>query len=131
MAPNKLDKIFKDKFENLSEIPEQINWNKEDAWRNLNKTKSNSNLFRIAFSSVAVFLFGLTLFYFSDTASYNNAISNNKFQDNFEELQKRKKLKQIEMRLSGKKVYKNYCMNCEGLLPANNKNHTQIKLFTN
>ena len=32
MAPEKLDKIFKNKLEHTSEIPKDIEWNKKDAW---------------------------------------------------------------------------------------------------
>ena len=39
MAPNQLDKIFKNKFENSSDIPQKVEWKKEDAWNKIIKKR--------------------------------------------------------------------------------------------
>ena len=131
MVPEKTDKIFKTKFEKLSDIPKSIHWNKEDAWNKLKKKSKRQNLKKILkYSSAAVFIAILYLS-FPKFENLKNRKSFNTFQNEHEEYRKRQKLREIEMRLSGKKIYTNYCMNCEGLLPDKNKIPVNIIIFTN
>jgi len=131
MAPENIDKIFKDKFEHLSEVPEKLEWKKENAWRKLkNKTKRNNLKHFFLYSSVAVFIVAILLSV-PKINEIKNQNSINSFQNEFDEYRKRQKLREIEMKLSGKEVYKNYCMNCEGLLPAERNLNKDKNIFTN
>lgn len=131
MAPDKLDKIFKNKFENSSNIPKKLDWKKKDAWNKLIEKRKKYRLQKlIKYSSVAVFLGIVFLLYPKFEDSKNKHVRSN-YEDEQQEYRKRLKLKQIEMKLSGKKVFTNYCMNCEGMLPAKSEFQRNIIIFTN
>ncbi len=131
MAPEELYKIFKDKFENASEVPDILNWKKEDAWNKLQKKSKRQNLRKLLkFSSAAIFIV-FVFISFPKIEDVKNRNSINAFNDEHKEYRKRQKLREIEIKLSGKKVYKNYCMNCEGILPNKNKLNRNILIFTN
>ena len=132
MVPEQTDKIFEEKFEEFSSIPKNIKWNKEDAWKRFQKQTKKNNILKILkyFSAAAVFV----LFIFMSLPKINdlkNRSSLNAFREENVEYQKRQKLKEIEMKISGKKVYKNYCMNCEGRLPNRKEIPVKELIFIN
>ena len=118
MKPEKLDKIFTDKFRNKTRNKPLIDWNKEEAWERFSKKTQNLRIRKYFFSAAAVFI-GLFIYisvlYINDLKPKN---TQKVTKIDFEEQIKRNELRNIELRLSGKPVYDKICINCDDFLPV-------------
>jgi len=115
MVPEKIDEIFKDTFRNSDKLPKNLQWQKEDAWNALKRNQKIRKIRTVIFSGAAAVFF-VFLFLFISHIRIEPKISD-KYYDDMIEYQKRQKLKEIEMSMSGKTFYREYCMTCDGLLP--------------
>ncbi len=130
MEPDKLDSLFRTEFENSSEIPKNIDWDKEKAWNKFQFKTKKRKIKRRIYYSAAITIIGIATFLYP-YKNLQNESNYSHYETNFVETQKREKLKEIEMGISGKKIYRNYCFYCDEILPIENKIKNNQTIFTN
>lgn len=119
MDNNTIDKIFNKRFIDSEKLPDSLNWKKEKAWNKLKSNRIKNTILKFSLSAAAVLIitFSVSLLIQKLNLKDKNSFTTEKYEDEFLENQKREKLKEIELTLSGKAVYKDYCLNCNELLP--------------
>ena len=114
MLDNNIDKIFKQKIEEITQIPENICWEKESSWLRLKKKRKQKSLFRLYYYAAAILIFGFILGY-----ALNNTFSKKEdiyvVEDAASEYLKRQKLEEIEERMSGNYYSYKICSVCDDI----------------
>jgi hypothetical protein len=132
MVNKDIDTIFRNKFAEADKLPDSLNWDKDSAIRKLRRKKIKPLVFKLSASVAALLIVMFSVKYFVFDINENQIRTEISIDNEYEEYRKRLKLYEMEMRMSGKKVYKNYCINCEGDIPKNthvNRNPDIYQLY--
>jgi uncharacterized membrane protein len=114
MPDNNIDKVFKQKIGEISQIPKNVCWEKESSWQRLKKKRKQKFYIKLYYSTAAIIILGLLLsqlinFQFSNKevkSIVDNSIS---------EYEKRQKLAEIEERMSGNYYSIKICSVCDDI----------------
>ncbi len=131
MAPSKLDKIFKQSFEDADKVPSDLDWNKEQAWERFSSSEKQKNVKIRRYIIAASIIIIMLIFSMQDYQQNNLQNKHYAFKEDFAEYHKRQKLRNIELRMSGKTVYEYFCMNCDGFLPQQMNKDSSKQQFVN
>jgi len=112
MPDNKIDHIFKQKIEEISQLPENLLWDKENSWIRLKRKRRQKNLSKVYYYAAAVLIIGLLLgqiFNFN----FKQKELKTSVENSFTESEKRQKLAEIEARMSGNYTSFKICYACD------------------
>jgi hypothetical protein len=112
MLKNNIDNIFKQKIDEISQIPSINNWDKENSWFRLKKKRRQKLLEKVYYYVAAILILGFTISQIANSNLFNH--NSNQFVENPElEFQKRQKLAEIEAKMSENYYSVKLCSVCD------------------
>lgn len=112
MPDNKIDIIFKQKIDEISGMPENIYWDKENSWIRLKKKRRQKILSKVYYYAAAILIIVLIISQITGSGILKNddkyVVENPEL-----EFQKRQKLAEIEARMSGNYYSVKLCSVCD------------------
>ncbi len=112
MPDNKIDIIFKHKIDEISGMPENIYWDKENSWIRLKKKRRQKILSKVYYYAAAILIIVLIISQITGSGILKNddkyVVENPEL-----EFQKRQKLAEIEARMSGNYYSVKLCSVCD------------------
>jgi hypothetical protein len=112
MPDNKIDIIFKQKIGEISGMPENIYWDKENSWIRLKKKRRQKILSKVYYYAAAILIIVLIISQITGSGILKNddkyVVENPEL-----EFQKRQKLAEIEARMSGNYYSVKLCSVCD------------------
>jgi hypothetical protein len=112
MPDNKIDNIFKQKIEEITQLPENMAWDKENSWLRLKRKRKQKILSKVYYYAAAILIFGLLLGQLFNI-SFKQKELKTSVENSFTENEKRQKLNEIEARMSGNYISVKICYTCD------------------
>ena len=116
MPDNNTDKIFKKRIEELSGIPSSIKWNKNNSWKRLQGKRRRKSMIRFTYYAAAIIIIGLIIsnVYLGKIKPLFNHNKDEQYTE-ISEFEKRQKLKEIEVKMTGEYTSTIICYNCDDI----------------
>jgi hypothetical protein len=112
MPDNKIDKIFKQKIDEMVQVPGNMGWNKENSWLRLKKKRKQKILSKVYYYAAAILIIGFLLGQFINV-NFIQKEAKKSVENAMTEYEKRQKLAEIEKRMSGDYVSYKICYACD------------------
>jgi len=114
MPDNKTDSLLKQKIEEITQLPQNLAWDKENSWQRFERKRKQKIRLKVYYYAAAILIFGFLLGQIFSMDFTQKEVKNS-VENSYTENENRQKLAEIEARMSGSYTSFKICYACDDI----------------